>query len=210
MRTAETLVRHGCSNQSEIRGFIMATIESIADCPSLPEVKGVEFRHCANFSGYAVGSNGTLWSCRGLRCTSAWTMRKLHPNHDGYLYTDIRNNGKRVTVKIAILVAEAFVGPKLHGTELCHNDGSRDNNVPGNLRWDTHTENMRDAAKMNRCGKHAVRGEVHGRSRLTTKDIEFIRLLAAYCSESETALMYGVNKATVGKIRRRERWIHVT
>lgn len=45
------------------------------------------------------------------------------------------------------LVLEVFVGPCPPGMEACHNDGDPTNNHLGNLRWDTHFENVQDIAR---------------------------------------------------------------
>lgn len=45
------------------------------------------------------------------------------------------------------LVAEAFLGPKPEGMQVCHNDGNHLNNVVENLRWGTQSENMLDRAR---------------------------------------------------------------
>lgn len=45
------------------------------------------------------------------------------------------------------LVLEAFVGPCPEGMEACHWDGDPTNNRLENLRWDTRSENHRDAAR---------------------------------------------------------------
>lgn len=43
------------------------------------------------------------------------------------------------------MVAEAFLGPCPKGLEVCHGDGNPINNRVGNLRYDTHRNNMLDA-----------------------------------------------------------------
>lgn len=56
------------------------------------------------------------------------------------------------------LVAEAFIGPRPDGYEICHNDGDRFNNHPENLRYDTPTENKRDTV---RHGTHGSLAKTH-------------------------------------------------
>lgn len=50
----------------------------------------------------------------------------------------------RGSIDIACLVLEAFIGPCPEGMECCHNDDDRANNQLSNLRWDTHTNNVKD------------------------------------------------------------------
>ncbi len=40
----------------------MAKPHSIKECPPLPEVDGMEFRHCAGLLGYLIGSDGSTWT----------------------------------------------------------------------------------------------------------------------------------------------------
>src|SRR5574343_1756726 len=46
---------------------------------SLPATTGVEYRKITGFSGYRVGDDGSVWSCRpyGFACRQIW--RKLKP-----------------------------------------------------------------------------------------------------------------------------------
>lgn len=60
---------------------------------------------------------------------------------NGYLYVDLYQEGKRVKKPVHRLVAEAFI-PNPGGKETVdHIDGNRANDVVGNLRWATYSEN---------------------------------------------------------------------
>ena len=52
------------------------------DLSTLPQVEGVEYRWVPRFRGYAVGSDGTPWSCR----RGKWKRLKTHPGGSGYPY----------------------------------------------------------------------------------------------------------------------------
>lgn len=73
-------------------------------------------------------------------------IRKLHRNPAGYVCVTLKVDGVSHRKEIHWLVLEAFHGPKedprLHG---CHYDDDKENNTPWNLRWDTPSENLRDA-----------------------------------------------------------------
>jgi len=57
-------------------------------------------------------------------------------------------NGERYrTVRLAILVARAFLGPPPEGLEICHNDGDDWNCAVTNLRYDTHQSNIMDTVR---------------------------------------------------------------
>ena len=65
----------------------------------------------------------------------------------GHLRAALSRDGKTYTRLIHQLVAEAFIGPRPEGLEVCHNNGDPSDNRPENLRYDTRTANMRDAVK---------------------------------------------------------------
>nr|WP_232111245.1 HNH endonuclease signature motif containing protein [Nocardia wallacei] len=56
------------------------------------------------------------------------------------------------------LVAEAFIGPRPEGLQVCHNDGDPTNNMLANLRYDTPSENQTDIV---RHGKHFHANKTH-------------------------------------------------
>lgn len=54
---------------------------------------------------------------------------------------------------------------------MLHGDGNCTNNVPSNLRWGTHDENLKEAVQHGRIG----RGENHPRAKITDEDVRAIR-----------------------------------
>lgn len=67
--------------------------------------------------------------------------RKLQLNSSGYLYIDVRVNGKLVNLRVHRLIAETFI-PKVDGKEFInHIDGNKQNNRVENLEWCTASEN---------------------------------------------------------------------
>lgn len=67
--------------------------------------------------------------------------RKLQLNSNGYLYLDVRLNGKLVNMRVHRLVAETFL-PRIDGKEFVnHIDGDKTNNRVDNLEWCTVSEN---------------------------------------------------------------------
>ena len=112
----------------------------------------IEYRPIPGFPGYRVGNDGSVWTCRRKggndrgadRMTEVWRPMKLHL-HAGYLRVNLIRDGKNHSRAVQCLVLEAFVGPCPEGMEACHYpDPTRTNNRLENLRWDTHSENMRD------------------------------------------------------------------
>lgn len=63
---------------------------------------------------------------------------------NGYLRTTLKRNGKDFRAHVHTLVAEAFIGPRPEGQEVCHWDGDRANAELSNLRYGTRIENAAD------------------------------------------------------------------
>jgi hypothetical protein len=121
---------------------------------AMPEFdSSLEYRDLTplGFPGYAVGSDGTVWTCKakggndrspGKR--GPWRPMKRHLMK-GYYRVNLDRDGKTYSRLVHRLVLEAFVGPRPAGMEARHfPDQAKTNCCLDNLSWDTHTENMRD------------------------------------------------------------------
>lgn len=104
---------------------------------------------------YEVSDHGRVRSLDRLvvRKTGAQVMvegRILIPQRtvtDARLCVTLSANGLKRGVPIHRAVLEAFVGPRPDGMEGCHfNDDKNDNRLV-NLRWDTHSANMKDRVR---------------------------------------------------------------
>lgn len=135
------------------------------ELPQCPQIEGVEIRHCPGRPGYAVGTDGSVWSCRIRNGTGkAWRRLNTRPNATGHLFFDPCISGRQPKAYVHRLVLEAFVGPCPSGMEACH---APDNNPANcrldNLRWDTHKHNEADKIAAGTSND----GERCGVSRLT-------------------------------------------
>jgi hypothetical protein len=111
--------------------------------------------------------------------------------------------GKRSARSVAILVLEAFRGPKLPGQQCCHWDDDPSNNKLSNLRWDFPKGNAAD--RIRNGGQ--VRGERQGSAKLTAEQVLSIR-----SSTEKSGVLgqrYGVSGANIDRIRKRETWRHL-
>jgi len=189
----------------------MGKINSITDCPGFPEIPGVEIRHCPGFVGYAVGTNGEVWSCMhngpGSRARRKWKLLS-GSIHNNYRCICLRRSGHSFDRKRAILVLEAFVGPCPSGMEICHNNGDAKNDLLSNLRWDTHRNNIQDAVKQGHTGR--VKGEKHGQARLTERDVLYIREYQGLRSQSFLARQFKVSQPTINDIQQFRTWKHLS
>jgi hypothetical protein len=93
-------------------------------------------------------------------------------------------------------------------TDVCHRCDNRLCVNPDHLFAGTRADNMQDAARKGRTYKPNLRGEALTQSKLTEADVRGIR--SDPRSGRALASIYGVERTTIGCIRRRETWRHVT
>jgi hypothetical protein len=162
---------------------------------------------------YCVGSDGSVWSRyvsggRGKGMVIGDNWRKLLPGPDGGGYAQyiLRFNDRLKAVKGHRLVAEAFIGPRPPGLEVCHEDNNRQNNHACNLRYDTESGNQRDRLKH---GTH-LRGS-HNPSAVLNEDLAD-QIRAEYandvsCTYKQLGEKYGVSRACIGRVIRNRTYI---
>lgn len=167
----------------------------------------IEWRAIPGFSGYDVSDDGQVRSYHTTRRVYDVPQRTLKPwpNTDSYPTVSLRDeNGKRRNLVIASLVMLAFIGSRPDHLEVCHNDGNKINNWLGNLRYDSHKNNMAD------CVKHGTApvGERCGKAKLTNAQASEIRGIKDV-SRRMLAKRYGVSHQAIDSIicRKSYRWI---
>ena len=117
---------------------------------------------------------------------------------DGYVqFGLIADNGSRKHVKRHVLICTAFHGERPPGMLVRHLDGSRDNDVPGNLAWGTYSENAMDMLTHGT----SQRGEKHGRVKITEEKAKVVKSLLHSMRPSEIARLTGVSRSTVTNIK---------
>ena len=105
------------------------------------------FRPIKSFPDYLVSSMGRVKSLK--RTDVAFLTGRL--DKDGYVLVDLRNENLRKTVRVHVLVAEAFVGPRTDGQLILHwNDRKSDNRL-SNLRYGSLSENYNDRRRNGSC-----------------------------------------------------------
>lgn len=171
-----------------------------------------ELRDVPGWAGfYAVTADGRVWSqprtivrSDGRRQTfpGRWLRQSL--NRYGYPTVCLARDGEKYMRKVHQLVAEAWIGPRPEGHDVCHRDGSRTNNHVPNLRYDTRAGNCADKLEHD---THQ-RGERNGRAKLTEDDVREIR--AKYSTgdftQAELGAAYGVSAWNIHSIIRRKNW----
>jgi hypothetical protein len=168
--------------------------------PQLPDISGTEIKQIPNFPGYAITSNGVLYSCRNRYGFTNWRIAKV--GNQRYRRVELNIDGTTFYRSIHRLVLETFVGPAPNGMEACHNNGNSSDNRIGNLRWDTHQNNEDDKEKR-------PRGSNHKKAKLTEHDVFEIRMGTQNQRPCEIAKKYGISYRELRYIITRKVWIHI-
>jgi len=171
---------------------------------------GEEWRDVKGFKGrYSVSNLGRVRSERrrvrnninGAMRTVQERILSQHPVHGGYLCVWIYDWRRRQrAMKVAHLVAEAFLGPRRKGIDVCHNNGIRTDNRACNLRYASRSENMADA----RAHGTLACGEKHGASKLTEADVRAIRNDTRKLTE--IAAEFGISFQHVSALKKGTKW----
>lgn len=157
------------------------------------------------FPCYSVSSAGRVASHLRQISVGKWEVDKsyqriLRPSCHECPGVCLRRDGKTYRRRVANLVLLAFVGECPPGMEVCHNNGDPTNNCLENLRYDSHTNNMRDAARRGAMPS----GEAAWNAKFTNAEIVVLReLFSAGCwSLAEFAARLGVHQVTMWGIIR--------
>ena len=160
-----------------------------------------------NFSNYGATKDGRIWSYISDKFLIPC---KSHGYHVIYL----RKNNKKYCKKIHRLVLEAFIGLCPEDMECCHNNGIRTNNRLENLRWDTRSNNIKDAIRHGTFTQYGPSytlfkpGEKHPNAKLTEQNVRDIRNMykTKRYTHEHIAKLYSVSRRLIGKIVNRIYW----
>lgn len=112
------------------------------------KIKSVDFL-------YEVNENGTI-----LRNVKSKKQIKIfldtHHSKSGYYAAFVSHKGKRKRLMIHKIVAECWLGDKPDGLEIDHIDRNTKNNHYSNLRYVTHSEQMKNRQLSDRIIKQAT------------------------------------------------------
>ena len=120
----------------------------------------------------------------------------------GYLQVGLHKDGKQKRFLLHRLVALAFIPNPDSKPEINHRDGFKFNCHVSNLEWATRSENIRHAVKFGLIKS----GEEHGRAKLTTRQVQFIRDNPDRLTIYKLAEMFGVRASQISQIRTGKRW----
>jgi len=105
-------------------------------------------------------------------------LKRQRRRKDGYLFVDMSDRGRRRRAHVAVLVLEAFAGPRPPGAEACHRNGRRGDCRAANLYWGTKSQNRQDRERhrRERAARRAAAEATEVKERETGEIEE-----AAYC-----------------------------
>lgn len=167
-------------------------------------VAGYEGLYSVSSLGRVRSEDRSVSNGSGSRLVKGRVLRQ-HRNTEGYFRVDLSKNSQAKTIRVHVVVAEAFLGPRPDEMWVLHGDLGKDVNDVRNLSYGTPSQN--NGADRIRDGTDN-RGARNGNAKLSPEIIRTIR------SSSEThaalARLFNVSITTIYQIRLRMRWSHVS
>ena len=105
---------------------------------------------------YEINANGTILRNKKSKKQIKIKNDMHHAHGDGYYVAFVTINGKHRRVMIHSVVAECWLGKRPEGMEIDHIDRNTHNNWFGNLRYVTHSEQMKNRQLSERLIKIAT------------------------------------------------------
>lgn len=185
----------------------------------IPTLEGETWKPDAltGMRGYWVSSLGRVWReetiTKTIRSGRPFANRKpaklitQSVDRAGYHSILATDQGKKKRILIHRMVCAAFNGMPPEGLNYAaHKDGTRNNNVPDNIRWTTQKDNMADKKTH---GTHQC-GVKHGMAKVTEDQVREIRRRCANGeSQRIVGLDYGLTQTGVSRIVLRDKWQHI-
>ncbi|KKM03564.1 hypothetical protein LCGC14_1773130 [marine sediment metagenome] len=164
----------------------------------------VKWKKIIQYPNYSVSNLGCV-----KRSKTGRTL-KLR-DHKGYKMVALYFGNKTPKeVMVHRLILEAFVSACPKNKECNHKDGNKANNKLENLEWLTRSQNAKYSYDY--LGREPLRGESHGKAKLTNSQVKEIRKLCGNSTFTQKAIArkYNVSRAAIGLIHQRQRWAHIT
>lgn len=142
---------------------------------------------------YGITSDGKVWSypkSRGHEGGHRGKYRSANRNGRGYLCLVLTRPGKRATVRIHRVVAEAYLQNPNKLPQVNHKNGDKTDNRVENLEWCTNSENIR----------HAVVNNLYRRTIVPAQINKMGKLRESGLSLSQIATIIGVSKESVRRL----------
>lgn len=170
-----------------------------------------EWRRIPEYEGlYEVSDSGRVRSLDRIITDRIGRVRRLRgcilrPSQvHGRPFVLLSKECEERNFRCAVLVARAFIGERPDGMELCHEDGNSANDRLDNLVYKTHQANMDD---LQRHGT-APKGARNSQARLTSSDVQSIRMLDGAYTQRELGELFGVSQSSIHGIIVGKTWAH--
>lgn len=131
---------------------------------------------------------------------------KAYISVDGYWFVNLLVEGQRKHVKVHILVAEAFIGPRPEGLQINHKDGVKTNNHISNLEYCTAQENRLHAI---RTGLVPLGADAPHAKQTESQVTEYRRRWASGESAASLAAEAGMSKSAMYQALKGLKWKHL-
>lgn len=151
---------------------------------------------------YGADASGNAYS-RHARHGGGWRRLRAWVDRCGYCNVRICSSGRKRQMRVHHLVLECFGFPRTKGAVTRHLNGNRADNRVLNLAWGTYSENNGPDKVIHGTSN---RGERHGVSRLSARDVREIRRLIGTRTLKEIAANFNVDKSTISCIKRGISW----
>lgn len=166
-----------------------------------------QWKQISDWPHYAVSNRGRIkrLTSRNSGKAGAILAQFLIAGYPSVNFTD---TGRRKSLRVHRLVAEAFL-PKPEGaTEVNHIDATRSNNDLSNLEWVSASGNRKHGYDH---GANDAKGESNGHSKLTEQGVREIRSRVPLTrpAQAELAARYGISVATVMDVAAKRTWKHI-
>lgn len=166
---------------------------------------------------YKIKKNGDVKSLERIVKTKGGGSRVkkeliLRPGKTakGYFSVELCKNGIGKSISIHRLIGITFISNIENKPQINHKNGVKTDNRIDNLEWVTPAENMQHAFKTGLCDSSGIIGEKNGQAKLKLSQVLDIKRLLEGSNflQKDIAVMFGVSKWTISKIKRGVTWSH--
>lgn len=123
---------------------------------------------------------------------------KSIPSLGGYHHVSWREGTKTRSIYKQRLIWLSFRGPIPKGMQVNHKDGNKSNNRLSNFELSTNQQNVEHSYRV--LGNKAISGPAHPCSKLTEKQVRFIRRKAKVVSQRSLARRFGLSPSSLSSI----------
>lgn len=206
-------------SDAEVRSGMYNKDSHVASPPLSGQAHEEHWQPIAGYEGlYEVSCLGNVRSLPRLRRNSRGggfnqfpgrilkSARRFRTGRDyGHLKVTLSRDGRKRTVDIAILVADAFLPPRPPGVQIRHGPAGAGNNSAWNLRTGTPKQNTEDRK---RDGTYLF-GETASRRVLDDARVLEIRRRYPAETQGQLAVAFGVSRATIAQVVTGRTWRHL-